>query len=67
MFGIGGLIGKAIKLATVPIDIAEVGLDLATGGDGSRDGLKDADLPMASQLRDAVVDVVENIDKKGGA
>ena len=61
---IGKLLSKAIKVVTVPIDIAEVGIDLITGGSGSkrsREKLKD-EIPMISSLRDEVCDVLEDLD-----
>ena len=62
---IGKLLSKAVKVATVPLDAMEAGFDLATGGDGKKRGreeLKDS-LPMPSNLRDAVCDVLEDLDK----
>lgn len=60
---IGKFLSGVIKVATIPIDIAETGLDLATGGDGSRKELKQADLPLISTLRDEVTKAIEKIDE----
>lgn len=58
---IGKLLSDAIKIATIPIDVAEIALDLTTGGDGSRKELKQSDLPLASNLRDEVTKVLDKI------
>lgn len=60
-FMLGKLIGKTIRIATLPLDIVEIGLDYATGGDGSRDRLKSV-MPTLSDVRDKVADVAEKID-----
>ena len=59
---IGKLISGVVKLATLPIDVIEIGADLITGGDGSRRELKDV-VPMASNLRDKICEQIEEIDK----
>ena len=59
---LGKLLSSAVQLVTIPVDIVEIGLDMATGGDGSRHGLKQADLPLISELRDAVAETLEKID-----
>ena len=61
---IGNLLSKAVKVVTVPLDICDAGVDLMTGGDGSkssRESLKDA-VPCLSSLRDAVCDVLDELD-----
>lgn len=61
---IGKLLSKALKIVTVPLDIGDAALDLATGGNGkkaSRERLK-SDVPCVSSLRDAACDVLESLD-----
>ena len=60
---LGKLLSSAVRLVTLPVDIVETGVDLATGGDGSLRGLKQADLPLISEFRDAVAETLEKIDK----
>jgi len=59
----GKLLSTVTKVVTLPIDIFETSIDFATGGDGSRDGLKQADLPLLSELRDSITDVMEKLDE----
>lgn len=62
---IGKLLSRVAKVATVPLDVLDAGVDLMTGGDGKKRGreeIKDC-LPMPSNLRDAVCDVLEDLDK----
>lgn len=60
---IGKLLSTVTKIATLPVDVAEVTLDVVTGGDGSRQQMKDANMPMLSELRDGICEVMEDIDK----
>lgn len=57
----GKFLSSAIKIVTLPVDVAEITLDVATGGNGDRDNLRD-NLPLPSTLRDKVAEVAEDID-----
>ena len=57
----GKLLSTVTKIATLPIDAAEIGFDMATGGDGSRRDMRD-NLPMPSELRDKICETMEDID-----
>ncbi len=59
----GSIISSAIKIATLPIDVVETVADVAIGGDGSKASKKMNDANLMSQMRDAVCDAVEEIDK----
>ena len=61
---IGEFLSKTLKAVTIPVDIAEAAFDCLTGGDGrkaSRDQMKES-MPCVSNLRDAVCDVLEELD-----
>jgi len=61
----GKLLSSAIKTVTLPIDAANAGVDLITGGDGSKHSrMEDSPNPfqLAEKLRDAVADAAEDID-----
>lgn len=60
--GLGKLLSSALKIVTLPVDIVEIGADMATGGNGDRRELKDA-FPCASSLRDKVAETIEKIDR----
>ena len=59
---LGKLLSTAIKVATLPVDIAVATLDVVTGGDGSGKELERGDVPLPSKLRDAICDKIEDID-----
>ena len=59
---IGKLLSGALKIVTLPVDIVEIGMDMATGGDGSKQSRNSTDLPMVSNLRDKIADTLEDID-----
>jgi len=54
---IGKLLSTVIKIATLPIDVAEIGMDVMTGDDGVR--RDKSDLPCLSNPRDAVCKYLE--------
>ncbi len=61
----GKPLSSAIKTVTLPIDAANAGMDLLTGGDGSkRSRMQESPSPfqLAEKLRDAVADAAEDID-----
>ena len=63
----GKLLSSAIKIATLPVDVASAAADLATGGDGSkRSRTNTSDFPnplgLAEKLRDKTAEAAEAID-----
>jgi hypothetical protein len=62
----GKLLSKAIKVATLPVDVANAGMDIVTGGDGSKHSRNHPDncnpLALAEQIRDAAAKAAEDID-----
>ncbi len=64
MFGIGKLISGVVKVATCPIDIAESVMDAATGGDGSKESKKRSGVAIMSELRDAAIKPIEELDEE---
>lgn len=62
---IGKLLSNAVKIISVPLDIGEAVMDCMTGGDGSKESrqrMADS-VPCLSTARDAVCDVLEEIDQ----
>ena len=62
---IGKILSRVVRVWPVPLDLLDAGADLLTGGDGKKRGrqeIKDA-VPMPSNLRDAMCDVLEDLDK----
>jgi hypothetical protein len=59
----GNLLSGIVKVVTVPIDIVESVADVACGGDGSKASKKASGVPMLSELRDAVCEPLEELDK----
>jgi hypothetical protein len=57
----GKLLSKAIKTATLPVDIAESGLDMLSGGDGSEESKESSGMPRISEVRDAVCEGIEEV------
>ena len=61
---LGKLLSKTLRVVTVPLDLFDAVLDLATGGTGtkaSRKSLQD-EVPCVSSLRDAACDIFESLD-----
>ncbi len=56
---IGKLISGAIRLVTLPIDIAESGMDILCGGDGSKESKQLGD-NFLSEIRDGICDGIED-------
>jgi len=50
----GKLINSVIKVATLPIDIVESGVDVITGGDGSKESKENSGMPRLGELRDGI-------------
>lgn len=61
----GNLISSAIKIATLPIDAANAGMDLLCGGDGSKRSRTQDATPLAllENLRDKVADSAKEADE----
>lgn len=59
----GSILGSLVKVATLPIDVVDITLDVATGGDGSKRSRKNSlsPLTMVTDIRDAVVDELEEL------
>lgn len=57
----GSLLGKIIKVATLPLDVVDVALDVACGGDGSKKSRQYSDNPL-TDIRDGVVKACEDLD-----
>lgn len=62
MFGIGTILSKTVKIVTVPLDVAESVLDVATGGDGSKRSKEGSGIPRISELRDGACEALEDLD-----
>jgi len=61
----GKLLSEIVKVATLPIDVVESGLDVLIGGDGSKDSKEASDMPRLGSLRDGICDGIEDaIDKE---
>lgn len=61
---IGNLIGAAIRVATLPIDAANAGMDILTGGEGDKRSRTEDWNPLGAleKLRDRVAETAEEID-----
>lgn len=64
---LGNILSSAIRIATLPIDAANAGMDIVTGGDGSKRSRNHpancSPLALAEQIRDSVADTAESIDE----
>lgn len=64
---LGKLIGKAIRITTLPIDAASSALDIVTGGSGSKRSRTNPNdfspLGDLERLRDRVAEAAEDIDE----
>lgn len=57
----GSILGSIVKVATLPVDVVDITLDVVTGGDGSKQSRKASPLSMITDVRDAVVDELEEL------
>lgn len=57
---LGSILSGIIKVATLPIDIAESGLDVIAGGDGSKESKEESGITPFSSLRDGVCKGIED-------
>lgn len=56
----GKLFSGVIKLVTLPVDVLESGLDVITGGDGSKESKESSDIPRLGELRDGICKGIED-------
>jgi hypothetical protein len=63
---LGKLIGTAIRAVTLPIDAANAGIDILTGGDGSKRSRTDDWnlLGAVEELRDQIAETADEIDER---
>lgn len=62
---IGSILSTVTKVATLPVDLAAIGIDVATGGDGSKSSRQDNPFNLAQSagdLRDEILDALEELD-----
>lgn len=62
---LGKLLGTAIRVVTLPIDAANAGMDMMTGGSGTKKSRNFDDgnpLSMLETLRDRVAETADDID-----
>jgi len=61
---IGKLFGTAIRIVTLPIDAVNAGIDIASGGDGSKDSRTEDYNPlgMLEDWRDRIAETAEDMD-----
>ena len=57
---LGKLISSVIEVVTLPIDIVESTIDVATGGDGSKESKGQSGMPRLGELRDAINKGIED-------
>ena len=56
----GSLLSLGTKLVTLPVDLADVGLDIVSGGDGKN---PDSILTSVRDVRDEVADSFKALDE----
>lgn len=61
---IGKLLGTAIRVVTLPLDAANAGIDILTGGDGSKPSQCHVCNPLTAleDLRDQIAETADEID-----
>jgi hypothetical protein len=60
---LGKILGKAIEITTLPLDIVNIGMDHLCGGDGSKESRSESPFGLFEEIRDSVVEHVEKIDE----
>jgi len=60
----GSILSSVVKIATLPLDVADAGMDVLAGGDGSKRSRRQNDSPlgMLTEMRDGVTRAIEEID-----
>ena len=56
---IGSLVGAVVRMASLPLKVVNTGMDIATGGDGTKDSRKD--IPFFGDLEDMSDSVSDTI------
>lgn len=60
----GSLLSSVIKVATLPLDVAEIAADVVIGGNGDRRTISEVSpTVLPSDMRDSVADAAKEIDK----
>lgn len=59
----GDLLSSAIRITTLPLDAANIAMDVATGGSGSKHSRSDSPLGALEEIRDAIADTAQEIDE----
>lgn len=65
---LGKILSGVVKTVTIPLDVLDVGIDLMTGGDGTKRSRKKLakSVPLPSTIRNEVCKILEEIDGEGG-
>ena len=58
----GKILGKAIEVATLPLDVMDVIVDVADGGNGSKSSRNRYGENPLTDIRDGIVKACEEID-----
>jgi hypothetical protein len=61
----GKLLSSVTKIATIPLDVVNIGIDVVAGGDGSKASRSDSINPLenVAEVRDDVADALEELDE----
>jgi hypothetical protein len=59
----GGILKSATRMVSSPLDIADIGMDVLTGGDGSKRSRRDSPLSGILETRDEVANAFEELDE----
>lgn len=63
---LGKLLGSAIRVVTLPVDAVNIGIDMISGGNGSKSSRTDGSNPlgMIEELRDKIAETADEIDDR---
>lgn len=59
----GGFLKGVTKIVSSPLDVVDIGLDVVTGGDGSKHSRRDSLLSGFIDVRDDVANAFEELDE----
>lgn len=59
----GSLLKTGLNIVSSPVDILDIGVDVVTGGDGSKASRRDSLLSGVLGMRDDVGDALEELDE----
>lgn len=62
----GKILSTAVEVVTLPIDVADIGMDVLVGGDGSKASREQNDATptrLLTDIRDGICETLEDIDK----